>query len=602
MSDSVTVPVSTALPPRARASLAKRVFLLNPTGVISSAVLLLLILGACFAPWLSAHDPFTTSFERIFAPPGGDLLLGGDSAGRDVWARLLHGARFSLAGAAVAIVVAATIGILFGLVAGYYGGWFDAVTSWINGLIMALPGVIVLIAAIAVIGPTMWATMAILGVLMAPAFYRLVYVSVRGVRGELYVDAARVAGLTDARIIGRHIFAMVRGPALLQGAMMGALAITIQSGLEFLGLGDADIPTWGMMLNDAFTNMYTAPSLLIWPSLAITITSVALTLLANVVRDELERTGTSARRRRREAAARAAEPDPDPDPVIVHESTPNPKTTSPLLVIGGLSVAYDQPEAAPVEVVSSVSLSVERGQIHGLIGESGSGKTQTAWSILGLLPPGGRISAGSITFDGVELTCARQPELDQIRGKRIGYIPQEPMSNLDPSFRIGSQLVEPMQVRAGMSKRAATAHALELLARVGIPDPRRTFDAYPHQVSGGMAQRILIAGAIACSPDLLIADEPTTALDVTVQAEVLDLLRGLQQELGMGMILVTHNFGVVADLCDYVSVMRHGRIVETGPVRALFADPRHPYTKALFNAILQPTLDTDARATGEAEA
>ncbi len=177
--------------------------------------------------------------------------------------------------------------------------------------------------------------------------------------------------------------------------------------------------------------------------------------------------------------------------------------------------------------------------------------------------------------------------MTRLRGSKIAYIPQEPMSNLDPSFTIGSQLIEPMRVSLGIGKSEAKERAIALLARVGIPEPERTFAAYPHEVSGGMAQRVLIAGAISCNPDLLIADEPTTALDVTVQAEVLDLLRDLQKELDMGVLLVTHNFGVVADLCDRVSVMRDGRIVETGPARSIFADPRHEYTKALFDAILE---------------
>ena len=161
------------------------------------------------------------------------------------------------------------------------------------------------------------------------------------------------------------------------------------------------------------------------------------------------------------------------------------------------------------------------------------------------------------------------------------------MSNLDPSFTIGHQLTEPMRISLKIGKAEAKEKALALLARVGIPDPQRTYDAYPHQISGGMAQRVLIAGAVSCNPDLLIADEPTTALDVTVQAEVLDLLRDLQAESDMGVLLVTHNFGVVADLCDRVSVMRSGRIVETGPARAIFANPRHEYTRMLFDAILE---------------
>ena len=176
--------------------------------------------------------------------------------------------------------------------------------------------------------------------------------------------------------------------------------------------------------------------------------------------------------------------------------------------------------------------------------------------------------------------------MTRLRGRKIAYIPQEPMSNLDPAFTIGSQLVEPMRICLGISTKEAKERALQLLARVGIPNPERTFASYPHQVSGGMAQRVLIAGAISCNPDLLIADEPTTALDVTVQAEVLDLLRDLQAEFHMAVIMVTHNFGVVADLCDRVSVMKLGRIVETGPARDIFANPRHPYTQQLLGAIL----------------
>jgi peptide/nickel transport system ATP-binding protein/peptide/nickel transport system permease protein len=224
--------------------------------------------------------------------------------------------------------------------------------------------------------------------------------------------------------------------------------------------------------------------------------------------------------------------------------------------------------------------------VHGLIGESGSGKTQTAWSVLRLLPSGGQILAGSVLLDGEDLANASNAAMQDIRGGRIAYIPQEPMSNLDPSFTVGSQLTEPMRVKLGLSKSEAKAKALELLGRVDIPDPARTFASYPHELSGGMAQRVLIAGAVSCDPSLIIADEPTTALDVTVQAEILDLLRELRQELGVAVLIVTHNFGVVADLCDRVSVMQSGRIVETGPARSIFADPRHPYTRSLFDAIL----------------
>jgi peptide/nickel transport system permease protein len=271
---------------------------------------------------------------------------------------------------------------------------------------------------------------------------------------------------------------------------------------------------------------------------------------------------------------------------VVHQE-PDAPGPAPLLRIEGLAVGYPQADGSVTRVVQDVSLDIRPGEVHGLIGESGSGKTQTAWSVLRLLPPGGQILAGSILLDGEDLANASAAAMREIRGRRLAYIPQEPMSNLDPSFTVGSQLTEPIRLKLGLSRSEARAKAMDLLARVGIPDPRRTFASYPHELSGGMAQRVLIAGAVSCEPSLIIADEPTTALDVTIQAEILDLLRDLQQGLGVAVLLVTHNFGVVADLCDRVSVMQDGRIVESGPARSIFAAPRHPYTRSLFAAILE---------------
>jgi peptide/nickel transport system permease protein len=348
------------------------------------------------------------------------------------------------------------------------------------------------------------------------------------------------------------------------------------------------------MLNDGFTNLYRDPQLVIWPGLAVVITGVALTLFANALRDELEQSAHPSRRRRAAAATAAAataaattgDPVRPENDTIIH-AEPSSSAPAPLLLhIEGLAVGYPQPDGSVTRVVDNVSLDVRRGEVHGLIGESGSGKTQTAWSVLRLLPAGGEILEGSICLDGEDLSRVSSAEMRDIRGGRIAYIPQEPMSNLDPSFTIGSQLTEPMRTKLGVSKTEAKARALKLLGQVGIPNPERTFASYPHELSGGMAQRVLIAGAVSCEPDLIIADEPTTALDVTIQAEILDLLRELQHELGVTILIVTHNFGVVADLCDRVSVMQKGRIVETGPARAIFADPQHPYTRSLFDAIL----------------
>jgi ABC-type dipeptide/oligopeptide/nickel transport system ATPase component len=395
--------------------------------------------------------------------------------------------------------------------------------------------------------------------------------------------------VSDVRIIARHILTVVRAPIIIQGSIVFGIAIAVQVGLDFLGFGDQSIPTWGNMLNDGFTNLYRDPQLVVWPGLAIVLTTVALTLFANALRDELEQSSRPHRRRAAAVTVTAAIPaGPDSD-IIVHEA-PNSSAQAPLLDVAGLAVGYPQADGSVTRVVDNVSLDIRRGEVHGLIGESGSGKTQTAWSVLRLLPAGGEILQGSIRFDGEDLSKVSETKMRDIRGGRIAYIPQEPMSNLDPSFTIGSQLTEPMRIKLGLSKSEAKARALKLLGQVGIPNPERTFASYPHELSGGMAQRVLIAGAVSCDPSLIIADEPTTALDVTVQAEILDLLRELRQELGVAVLIVTHNFGVVADLCDRVTVMQSGRIVETGPARSIFADPRHPYTRSLFGAILDEDL------------
>ncbi|MCZ0997467.1 dipeptide/oligopeptide/nickel ABC transporter permease/ATP-binding protein [Streptomyces mirabilis] len=566
-----------------RVSLFRRL-LRNPTGVVSLAFLVVVVIAAVLAPLLATHDPNTASADDILAAPSGDHWLGADGSGHDIFSRLLYASRLTLTGALVAVGVAAVIGITVGLVSGYYGRWFETVATWVASLLMALPGIVVLLAARSVLGPSIITAMTIFGVLLFPAFYRVVHATVAAVRQELYVDAARVAGLSDRRIIARHVLTVVRAPAIILAAHIAGIAIAIQAGLDFLGLGNPSEATWGGMLEDAFANIYTAPLQLLWPSLALGLTCIALALLGNALRDELDRTGHEPRKRRSRRTSTTVEI--TAAPVIVHDETET-VTGAELLNVEDLSVGYDRPDGSVKPVVEGVSLSIRRGEVHGLIGESGSGKTQSAFSIMRLLPPDGRIIGGTIAFEGRDLAHLSEKDMHQLRGRKIAYIPQEPMSSLDPSFTIGHQLAEPMRVALKLSRAEAKEKALALLARVGIPDPKRIWAAYPHQISGGMAQRVLIAGAVSCQPSLLIADEPTTALDVTVQAEVLDLLRDLQSEFHMGVLLVTHDFGVVADLCDRVSVMRNGRIVETGPLRQVFAEPRHEYTRALFDAILE---------------
>jgi peptide/nickel transport system permease protein len=570
--------------------LVRRV-LRKPVAAAASIWLGIVVACAVLANWISPFDPQKSDIHDILANPGRKHWMGTDSAGRDVMSRLFMGSRISLLGVLLCLSLAAAIGISAGLVAGYYGGRFDDAFSWVSSVVQAMPGIVLLIAVRKMIGGSIWTAMAVFGVLISPAFFRLVNVTVRAVRNELYVDAARVSGLPDRRIIVRHVLRVVRAPIIIQAAMISSIAVAIQAGLAILNFGGIDTPTWGTLLSDGRSKMFRTRWLLMWPSVTVTLTSIALALLANTLRDELE-----GRKKGHDAAPPASnglvglEHLPDS---IVHVGPP--ASVEPLLAVRDLVVGY--PDAGEAHgwkrVVRGVSFEIARGEVVGLVGESGSGKTQTAFAVFGLLPVGGRILGGSVRFDENELVGLDDKKMNSFRGRRISYIPQEPMSNLDPSFTVGAQLVEPMRLCLGHSKVQARERALELLDHVGIPDPKRTYGSYPHELSGGMAQRVLIAGAVSCEPDLIIADEPTTALDVTVQAEILDLLRNLQRETNTALLLVTHNFGVVADICDRVAVMQEGRIVESGPARSIFSSPQHDYTRALLDAILE-----DAPARG----
>lgn len=547
-----------------------RKVLRNPLAVAALLILTVIVAASLLAPLIAPNSPSSLRLDKINAGPGGGYLLGGDGAGRDIFSRLLHAGQNTLAGALIALSVALVLGVVSGLLSGYYGGFLDGALGWGANLLMALPTMIVLLALFQALGSSIYLSMVTFGVMLSPGFYRLVRGQVMAVKHELYVDAARVSGLSDPRIIGRHILLVVRAPVVIQASVVAGIAIVVQSGLEFLGLGDPGTPTWGGMLQDAFTNIYNSPIAIWWPGATIALTVASLVLLGNAIRDVIQRTDR-----------------PPKAPRLPALPAPETRASDALLSVTNLTVGYPVGDGYR-EVVHGVDLDVRRGEVMGLVGESGSGKTQTAFAVLGLLAPGGTLlGSSSIRFDGAELSRLPDAQRRALRGRRIGYIPQEPMSNLDPCFRVGEQLVEPLRKVSGLTKAAATAEALNLLDRVGIPEPRRTFAAYPHEISGGMAQRVLIAGAVSGRPDLLIADEPTTALDVTVQADVLDLLRDLQTEFGMAMLLVTHNFGVVADICDRVAVMQDGRIVEVDDVRPLFADPHHTYTRTLLDSTLE---------------
>jgi ABC-type dipeptide/oligopeptide/nickel transport system ATPase component len=258
-----------------------------------------------------------------------------------------------------------------------------------------------------------------------------------------------------------------------------------------------------------------------------------------------------------------------------------------LLEIAGLSTSFTT-RSGVIRAVDNVSLSLQTGRVLGLVGESGCGKTITALSILNLVPPPGRITAGKIVFEGRDLLALSEEEMRKVRGARISMVFQEPMTALNPVFTVGNQIGEVLTTHQGLSDHEALERSIELLQSVGIPSPEKRAHEYPHQLSGGMRQRVMIAMAIACRPSLVLADEPTTALDVTIQAHILELLTRIQTEMGMAMVLVTHDLGLIAERAHEVAVMYAGRIVEQADTMALFAAPLHPYTRGLMASIPKP--------------
>ena len=574
--------------PARRSALTR--LLRNPQGLLCLLWLLMIVVAAIFAPILAPYDINQADLAAANLPPfSPGHLLGGDVAGYDILSRLIWGARQTLLAIGIVTAVSVALGVTAGLIAGFYRGRFEAIANFVSDVVLSLPGIVLLIALYALTGPNLAAAMAVFGVIVAPSYFRLVRSIVIGVRNELYVDAARVVGLSDLRIIGRHVLWAVRAPVVIHSAFVAAAGIGIEAGVSFIGLGDPTQASWGQTLQTSFRAIYFNGWGVLWPALVISISILCLILLGNALSDVLQASARSevlSARRRRQLIASATR---DFDETAPEESIAIGSSDDVVLSVRGLRVGYPTTSGGVTEVVHGVDLDLRRGEIHGLVGESGSGKSQIAFSTLGILPREALVLGGSVLLDGEDLL--RDPKRMRVaRGRRIGYIPQEPMTNLDPAFTIGAQLVRGLRSAKPMSKTQARDRVESLLARVGIADPKRIMKLHPHEISGGMAQRVLICGAVAADPDVIIADEPTTALDVTVQAEVLELLRELCDERGLAMLLVTHNLGVVADLCHTVSVMKDGRIVEHADVDELFESPREEYTRQLLSSSLSVAL------------
>ncbi|WP_251092167.1 dipeptide/oligopeptide/nickel ABC transporter permease/ATP-binding protein [Streptomyces sp. Caat 7-52] len=566
--DAVGAPVpDTAPQPRDRHLLVRR-----PAATLAAVWLTLVTAGSVAATWVAPYGPLTQDLSASYSGPTGRHPLGTDQLGRDILSRILYGGRTSLLAVAEVVCVFVALGVLFGLVSGYRGGLVDRFVMRCCDIVMAIPLVVTLLVVLAIFSRNETAAMLTFGVLASAGLARVVRACTRVVRADDYVRAALIAGLTPAQVVRRHILPRVIGPVLIQASLLAASALLVESGLNYLGLGvQPPDPSWGGLVTDASVAIYQQPWLLVPSGLTIVLTALAFGIIGDSARDAASDRSRMAAGSWRQMITRVRSSAPKP--------SPEDDRGASVLRVEGLTV-----RAAGAELVEGFDLGIEPGEIVGLVGESGCGKSTVILSLLRLLPPGVEMSAGAYTLTGSDALRLTERGMAQLRGRSIGYIPQEPVAGLDPAFTVGSQLVELSRHHTRGGRRQAVAHIRELLALVQLPEADRVMKAYPHELSGGMAQRVAIARALIGDPQLLVADEPTTALDVSVQAEILDLILSLRDKRGMAILMVTHDWGVVADVCDRAVVMYAGQTVEEGPVREFFRRPRHPYSRALLNA------------------
>jgi peptide/nickel transport system permease protein len=537
--------------------------------------LVVVVLLSLTVQWWSSWGVNQQDITDVLKGPSATHWLGTDDLGRDVLTRLFASGATTIGTALLAVAVAFAIGVPVALIAAEREGWSEKGLSRVAEILLSLPSTVVLLAVVGVFGTRLAIVMTVLGVLLSAAVYRVMLGSARSAHRELYVDAARVDGLTVWRVNLRHIVPTLLPTIAVQASLLFAVSLLIESGLAFLGFGPSPpAPSWGAMIALASTNIYGDPWLMVPTGLVLALTVMS----ANAIGDGLgrrARQGAQAVPAASEAVARSTAASSDArDEDLARDGEDSILWASDLVV----SV-----EGGP-DLVTGVSLALPPGRVLGLVGESGCGKTMTALALLGLCPPGVRVTSGSVEVAGQAMDSLSEKGRRQVLGRVISYVSQEPTVALDPMFSVGYQLTQPIRRMRGVSRSEARVIAADLLARVGIVDPRLVLKRYPHQLSGGMAQRVAIALALSGSPQILVADEPTTALDVTVQAELLSLFRSLVADTGLAIMLVTHDLGVVADVCDDVAVMYAGQVVERGTVREVLDRPRHPYTQALLSA------------------
>ena len=518
---------------------------------------ILALLGPLIAPFTATE--FAGSPREA---PSGIHYFGTDHLGRDVFSRVLIGTQSIIAMAGLGTLLATLLGTFFGLLSGYRGGIFDEILMRTFDGFLSIPALLLALLLLATLGSSDLNVFLVLLIVYTPIVARVVRSEVLSIKTRGFVEASRIQGESTSFILFREILPSALPALSVEVAMRFTYAIFLIASLGFLGVGiEPPSPNWGLMVSEARGDASAYPWMMLYPALAISLLVIATNLTADGLKAILQSTETTHIKKKLKGKA---------------SSTASNETS--LLSIENLNLNYFQTRNA-LPALRDISLSIGAGEVIGVVGESGSGKSTLASAILNSLSPNAEISSGSVYFHDRDLTSLNDVLMRKIWGSQITLVPQDPMASLNPSMRVGEQIAEILRLHESLTPSAAKRRSFELLEAVKITDPKRIYRSYPHELSGGMQQRVLIAMAISTEPDLIILDEPTTGLDVTTEAVILDLLRDLIRSRGTAALYISHDLGIVQSIADRVVVLYAGEIVEDNTSEKIFTHPIHPYTQ-----------------------
>jgi oligopeptide/dipeptide ABC transporter ATP-binding protein len=577
-----------------------RAFVRAPGGLIGAGLLLGLLVLAVVGPMIWGHPATVTDLNVPYQVHSPEHPLGTDSLGRDVLARTLSATRLTLVLGLSAAAISAVVGFGIGTAVAALGPRARGIGRRAIESSLSFPPILLALFLVAIIGAGARGAVIAIGLGAAPGFARLAENFATSVGSREFIASAKATGVGRVRLMQRYLLPNMAEPLVLAGLAYVAGAIIDISGLDFLGLGvQPPAYDWGTLLTAGVQSIYVTPFAGMAPAFMIMLTGTSLVFfgeaLSRALNPRLWVTGPRRDRRAERARAgragkaglagpAAARPAPATGAADPAGPVGADAVVADAVVVENLRITLPS-GGGPRALVDGVSFRLRAGEVLGIVGESGSGKTLTSLAIGQLLPHPLRTTATRIELGGTELTTLPPGRLARVLGTGLAMIFQDPMSSMNPASRAGSQLTDGARRHRGLSREEARAEAVQRLGEVRIGDARRALRRYPHQFSGGMQQRIMIAMGLMARPRVLIADEPTTALDVTVQAQVLEVLRDINASEGTAIILISHNLGVINQLCDRVLVMYAGRVVEEGDRERLLADPQHPYTKALLASV-----------------